>query len=294
MANHFNSIALIARQNRPGLAETLTTLINFLQQQKIDIVVEQQSAGLVSKKNIDIIPFTELGKNVDLIIVIGGDGSLLHAAKAATKFATPVLGVNRGTLGFLTDINPEHVTSEVAAVLAGHFTEEQRFFLQTIIHDAGETVAEGLALNDIVLLPGNEVAQMIEFDINVNKEFVCHQRSDGLIVATPTGSTAYALSAGGPIISPDLDAIVLVPMFPHTLSLRPIVINAHNKVKVTISNHLETKPRVSCDGEAPISIPPGGHIHIEKSQYNLRLIHPQTYDYFHTLRTKLRWGEKLC
>ena len=294
MAKHFNSITLIARQNRPGLTETLTTLVEFLQQQRIKIIVEQQSATLLNDTKITTVEYKELGKNVDLIIVIGGDGSLLHAAKAATRFDTPVLGVNRGTLGFLTDINPEEVTTEVAAVLEGHYKEEQRFFLQTIIHDAGETVAKGLALNDIVLLPGNEVAQMIEFDINVNKEFVCHQRSDGLIVATPTGSTAYALSAGGPIISPDLDAIVLVPMFPHTLSMRPIVINADNKVKVTIANDLETKPRVSCDGETPISIPPGGHIHIAKSEHYLRLIHPQTYDYFHTLRTKLYWGKKLC
>ena len=294
MKKYFRSIALIARQNRPGLADTLATLVNFLQQQHIEVIVEEQSAQLIAELTVTTVNYAKLGKDVDLIIVIGGDGSLLHAAKAATEYDIPVLGVNRGTLGFLTDINPEQVTTEVATVLAGRYTEEQRFFLRTIIHNEGEIVAQGLALNDVVLLPGKDVAHMIEFDIHVNKEFVCHQRSDGLIVATPTGSTAYALSAGGPIISPDLDALVLVPMFPHTLSMRPIAINANNRVKITIANDLATKPRVSCDGETPISIPPGGHIHVEKSKQHLRLVHPQTYNYFHTLRTKLRWGEKLC
>jgi len=294
MKKHFNTIALIARQNRPGLAETLATLVEFLQQQQIKLVVEEQSAKLLKKLNVATVDYQSLGKNVDLIIVIGGDGSLLHAAKAATYYDTPVLGINRGTLGFLTDISPEDATDEVAAVLDGQYAEEQRFFLRTIIHSDGRTVAQGLALNDVVLLPGKDVAHMIEFDIRVNQEFVCHQRSDGLIVSTPTGSTAYALSAGGPIISPDLDALVLVPMFPHTLSMRPIAINANNKVKITIANDLETKPRVSCDGETPISIPQGGHIHVEKSKQYLNLVHPKNYNYFHTLRTKLHWGAKLC
>lgn len=294
MANAFKSIALVARQNRPELAEILVTLVNFLQQHQIDITVEQQSAALLPNQQLRCVAYDDMGKDTDLIIVVGGDGSLLHAAKAATLYDTPVLGINRGTLGFLTDINPNHATTEVAAVLSGDYNEEQRFFLQTLVHGHSKTVAKGLALNDVVLISGKDTAQLIEFDISINKEFVCHQRSDGLIVATPTGSTAYALSAGGPIISPNLDALVLVPMFPHTLSMRPIVINANSTVEITIANDVETKPRISCDAETPINIPAGGHIDISKSERALRLIHPQNYNYFHTLRSKLRWAEKLC
>ena len=294
MANNFKSIALIARPNRPELAEILATLVEFLQQQQVHVVVEQQSAVLLPGHRLSFVNYNELGKEADLIIVVGGDGSLLHAAKATTLYNTPILGINRGTLGFLTDINPEYATAEVAAVIAGAYREERRFFLQASVCDHDKIIAQGLALNDVVLTPGKDIVQMIEFDISINKEFVCHQRSDGLIVATPTGSTAYALSAGGPIISPNLDALVLVPMFPHTLSMRPLVINADSKVKVTIANDAATKPRVNCDAKAPIDVPAGGHIHISKSQHTLRLLHPQHYNYFHTLRSKLRWAEKLC
>jgi NAD+ kinase len=294
MNSQFKRIALIARQNRPGLVETLQSLVDLLRQEDFELVVEEHSAQLIPNSDVQTIDYEQLGAEQDLIIVIGGDGSLLNAAKAAAKYNTPVLGINRGTLGFLTDINPSDVPSKIIDVLEGNYTEEERFFLHMRVHEGGETVAEGLALNEVVLLPGEAAAQMIQFDIRVNHEFVCHQRSDGLIVATPTGSTAYALSAGGPIIKPDLNAIVMVPMFPHTLSMRPILINADNRVKITIDNEQEAKPRVSCDGNAPISIPPGGHIHIDKSDLSLRLLHPAGYNYFQTLRGKLRWGEKLC
>lgn len=294
MKTEFKRIALVGRHNRDGVVDTLQQLVEFLQQENIDVTVEQSSADMLSAIKLTTVEYEDLGKDQDLIIVIGGDGSLLKAAGAAARYNTPVLGINRGTLGFLTDINPDNVIEEVSKILRGKYTEEKRFFLHTRIHDKGHTVSDSLALNDIVLLPGFEEATLIEFDIYVNKEFVAHQRSDGLIVATPTGSTAYALSAGGPIISPGLDALLMVPMLPHTLSMRPIVVSADRKIKVTISNDLETKPRVSCDGQPPISIPPGGHIHIDKSDLSLRLIHPENYNYFQTLRSKLQWGGQLC
>lgn len=294
MNTEFKRIALVGRHNRDGVVDTLQQLVEFLQQENVEVTLEQSSADMLSISKLTTVEYKDLGKDQDLIIVIGGDGSLLKAAGAAAQYNTPVLGINRGTLGFLADINPDDVIEEVGKILHGKYTEEKRFFLHTRIHDAGKTVSDSLALNDIVLLPGFEAATLIEFDIYVNKDFVSHQRSDGLIVATPTGSTAYALSAGGPIISPGLDALVMVPMLPHTLSMRPIVISADKKIKVTISNDLETKPRVSCDGQPPISIPPGGHIHIDKSELSLRLIHPENYNYFETLRSKLQWGGKLC
>ena len=295
MSKPFKTIALIARQNRPELTDTLLSLATHLQTKDYDLLVETQTAKLIPEMKLKTIPYQELGKDTDLIIVIGGDGSLLYAAKAALKYNTPVIGINRGTLGFLTDINPDDCLEKIDEILGGKYQEEQRLVLETIIHDGGgNIVGQSLALNDVVLLPSKDSARMIQFKVAINKEFVVSQRSDGLIVATPTGSTAYALSGGGPILSPNLNAITLVPMFPHTLTMRPIVVSADSKVKITITNNVETKPRVSCDGETPLDVPADGHIHINKSQYMLRLLHPQDYDYFHTLRTKLHWGAELC
>lgn len=292
MKTQFKRIALIARQDRPGLAETLITLVRFLKKHDIDFVVEESSKPLLSQENCRYISYDNVGKDVDLVIVIGGDGSLLRAAKVASQYDTPILGVNRGSLGFLTDINPEDMTEKVAAVLEGHYTQEHRALLSMIMHhEGGAIVAEKIALNDVVLLPGKEAARLIEFDVNVDKRFLCHQRGDGLIVATPTGSTAYTLSAGGPIIEPDLNAHVIVPLLPHTLSMRPIVVSATKAIKITIANDTESLPIVSCDGETPIALPAGGHIHITQSHRSLRLLHPVNYDYFHTLRSKLHWGE---
>lgn len=295
MSTLFKTIALIARQNRPELTDTLFSLCSHLQNEGYNLLVETQTATLIPTLNVKTTPYPELGKATDLIIVIGGDGSLLHAAKAALKYNVPIIGINRGTLGFLTDINPDDCLERIDEILGGKYQEEQRLVLETIIHDGGgNIVSQSLALNDVVLLPSKDSARMIQFDVAINKEFVCSQRSDGLIVATPTGSTAYALSGGGPILSPNLNAITLVPMFPHTLTMRPIVVSADSKVKITISNNVETKPRVSCDGETPLVIPADGHIHINKSQYTLRLLHPEDYGYYDTLRKKLHWGTALC
>jgi len=228
----------------------------------------------------------------------------------------PVLGVNRGRLGFLADIHPGELYTKIGEILDGNYFEETRFLLTsfetgssslndsqkktTIPHSAQESkrvskhqtkngIKLGDALNDIVLLPG-EFAHMIEFSVYVNDQFICTQRADGLIVTTPTGSTAYALSGGGPILHPALDAIALVPMFPHTLSSRPIVVAGNSRIEIVISKDNETSPRISCDGEARIPILPGHQVQIHKKAQELRLVHPMDYNYFQTLRTKLHWG----
>ena len=198
----------------------------------------------------------------------------------------PILGINRGQLGFLTDINPDEATQKIDEVLEGKFTEEHRFFL--------ETADDELALNEVVLLPGKDAARLIEFEIYIDKAFVCSQRSDGLIVSTPTGSTAYALSGGGPIIHPGLEAIALVPMLPHTLSMRPIVVSANSHIDIVIANDTETHPHVSCDGQSPVPVAAGGRISIQNSKKSLRLILPGNYEYFQTLREKLNWGRRSC
>ena len=201
-----------------------------------------------------------------------------------------MLGINRGRLGFLTDISPNEF-EKIETILKGNYKEEMRFLLGMKAKHDNKVIARGVAINDIVLLPG-DIAKMIEFDIYVNDEFVCHQRADGLIVTTPTGSTAYALSGGGPILHPQLDAVALIPMFPHTLSSRPIVIDGDSEIKIGISRENEVSPYVSYDGQPRAPLLPEGSIYISKYQHQLRLIHPRDYNYYDTLRRKLDWEKR--
>lgn len=288
----FKTVGLMGRQRKEDISDTLLALKQFLQSRKIAVIVEHETANWFPIGGLATYPRDTLGKHCDLIIVVGGDGSLLNAARAATLQQTPLLGINRGRLGFLTDIHPQELTTKVAAVLDGHYIEEQRFLLSAEIKHEERWIARDIALNDMVLMPG-DVAHMIEFSLNIDEQFVCSQRADGLITATPTGSTAYALSGGGPILHPGLDAIVLVPMFPHTLSSRPLVVPAKSAIKITIDQQNETCPCFSCDGQTRIPIPLGASIHIKKMEKKLSLIHPLDYNYFTTLREKLHWNTKL-
>ncbi len=286
----FKKIALMGRQRHNGIVETLLTLYRHLQTRDCQAVFEYETALHVSEQTLPNVPSDQLHKTSDLIIVVGGDGSLLHAAHIAVSQNLPVLGVNRGRLGFLTDIYPDEL-SKIDQVLAGEYSEEQRFLLSAQIMRNNQIIAQTQALNDIVLLPG-AVVHMIEFNISINQQFVCHQRADGIIIATPTGSTAYALSGGGPILHPQLEAIVLVPMFPHTLTNRPIVVSADSLISIQISDNNDIAPSVSGDGQARIRIERGDSLHIRKHPTPLRLIHPIDYNYFQTLRTKLHWQSK--
>lgn len=285
--NVFQKVALIGRQ-RGDITETLIAVENYLRSEHVDVIFEQDTAGLLSISPKTIIPVNELGNYCDLIIAVGGDGSLLKAAKIAVNQNLPVLGINRGRLGFLTDIRPEEL-SKIGTVLKGEYIEEKRFLLTSKIIFEDRVLNEQNALNDVVLFPGT-IAHMIEFAININQRFVATQRADGLIIATPTGSTAYALSGGGPILQPGLNAIVLVPMFPHTLSNRPLVVSGESVIEIIIGKENEASPTISCDGQARMEIPIGGKIKITRKTEELRLIHPTDYNYFETLRTKLGWS----
>lgn len=284
---HFHKILLMGRPGVEGVPETLLALKDYLLSLNATLLIEKNTSTMMGKHKLPVAVTDKIPEDCDLIIVVGGDGSLLTAAHIALPYHLPVLGINRGRLGFLTDIHPDELT-KISAVLSGHYREEKRFLLQTKLTANDKTLDENIALNDVVLLPG-DVAQMIEFEIFVNEQFVCSQRADGMIVATPTGSTAYALSGGGPILHPSLNAVVLVPMFPHTLSSRPIVISGDSRIVMNISASNETSPYVSCDGISRIPVPPGGKIEISKKPELLRLIHPVDYHYFNTLREKLNW-----
>lgn len=286
----FNRVALMGREGTKQVPETLNALADYLISKKKEVVVEASAAEMLLSHNLPIVPAFEIRQHADLLIVVGGDGSMLNAAHLAAPQGVPVLGINRGRLGFLTDIHPDQLTA-IDAILEGHYQEESRFLLSAMISKDDGSLTHQLALNDIVLLPG-DVAKMIEFEIYINDEFVCYQRADGLIVTTPTGSTAYALSGGGPIMHPSLDAIALVPMFPHTLSSRPIVVQGNSKVRVLITKENDVSPSVSSDGQTTLAVSPGGTVEIQKNKQTLRLIHPNDYNYYDTLRRKLDWEKR--
>ncbi|KTD15990.1 NAD kinase [Legionella lansingensis] len=292
MKQKFKRVILYARQHRAnqGVSESLHRLVDFLQHEQVDTYLDIDTATYFDVK-LPILERNLMGKKQDLIVVVGGDGSLLSAARMAIKVNVPVIGINRGRLGFLTDISPNNIEHHLGAVLAGKYEEEHRFLLHTCIHD-GETIYfQGDALNDVVLSRGNET-HLIEFDVFINQRFVSRYRSDGMILSTPTGSTAYALSAGGPIMHPQLNAIVLVPMFSHSLSSRPFVVDGEVKIDLKISERNENDLNISCDGHESRLVKPGQLVSIEKNTQQLRLLHPIDYHYYDTLRIKLGWESK--
>ena len=286
----FKRVILYARQHRAnqGISETLQRLIDYLRIQKIETFLDCDTADGFDI-SLPILPRHAMDEKHDLIVVVGGDGSLLSAARMAIKVNVPVIGINRGRLGFLTDILPDELEERLGPVLAGKYYEERRFLLHMRIHDQDNTYFEGDALNDVVLSRGNET-HLIAFDVHINQQFVSHYRSDGLILATPTGSTAYALSAGGPIMHPQLNAIVMVPMFSHSLNTRPLVIDGQSIVEIRISDRNENQLQISCDGHESSYVKPGQQVTIEKNMRELQLLHPDDYHYYDTLRIKLGWG----
>jgi len=289
--SQFNIIGIIGRVKNTGVKETIKALVDYLHQMALDVIIDAETAESLDHSDIPTLPHQELGKKVDLIIVVGGDGSLLHAAHNVIAHQKPILGINRGSLGFLTDIHPTEL-GKIRAILEGKYTVEKRFLLTAHVIHHEKTLGQDDALNEVAMIP-DAIPHMIEFEIYIDNQFVCSQDSDGLIVATPTGSTAYALSGGGPILHPQLDAIVLVPMFPHTLTNRPIVVRGDQEIRIIVSPNNATSPRISCDGRAYLNTPPGSHIVIQKKPMPLNLIHPLDYNYYETLRSKLHWGTKL-
>lgn len=291
MSNTFHTIGLIGKPNHEGTNLTLKRLHHWLTMQGFDVLVEERVASDVGSHTYSV-DLLEIGEKCDLAIVVGGDGNMLGAARVLARFDIAVIGVNRGNLGFLTDLPPDSFEEALSKVLDGEFDTEQRFLLEAEVHRHGELKSSNTAVNEAVLHPG-KIAHMIEFEVYIDDKFMYSQRADGMIVSTPTGSTAYSLSAGGAILTPNLEAMILVPMFPHTLSCRPIVVDACSIIKLVVSPHNGDNLEVSCDGHVNLSVLPGDEIIVKRSADTLRLIHPKGHNYFHVLRSKLGWGSKL-
>jgi len=285
----FKNIGITGRE---GVDDSLKVLISFLATQNVVVYLCDSIAPMLPDSACEVCTPRKLGEVCDLIIVLGGDGSLLGAVRSLTRRNVPILGINRGRLGFLTDILPDEIESRVGAVLRGEYSQESRFLLSAQVMRNGESIGRSEAFNDVVLNSGSS-AQMIAFDLYVDDEFVYRQRSDGLIVATPTGSTAYSLSAGGPIMHPKLDAVVLVPMFPHTLSSRPILVDGNSDIKIIINEANETHLPVTCDGQVQIGAMAGDVVHIKKRRNKMKLIHPLDHSFYASCRDKLGWGSRL-
>ena len=292
MKQSFNNIGIIGKPNNPEVAETAKILYEHLASKVDTVLVEETVAGQLSNTPENVVTRTELAENSDLVIVVGGDGSMLNASRLLVNYDVPVLGINRGYLGFLTDIGPSDMIQKVDEVLAGNYREELRFLLLARVIRDGKLISESEALNDIVLYPG-EISKMLEFEVYIDDAFAFSSRSDGIIVSTPTGSTAYALSGGGPIMHPSIDAVLLVPMHPHTLTMRPIVVNIESNIDLVVAESNKHQPQVSYDGQLTFPLEHGDKITIRKKSRQLWLLHPADYDYYHTLRTKLGWGTKL-
>jgi NAD+ kinase len=236
-----------------------------------------------------LCPEHSFATRADLIIAIGGDGTLLYAARLVAGHSVPLLGVNRGRLGFLTDVSPTSMLEDIDTVLAGRYTEDRRSLLAARLERRAAQPIEALALNDVVVGKW-ETGRTMDFETTINGRFVNSHSGDGIVIATATGSTAYALSCGGPIVEPDLDVWVLAPICPHTLSDRPIVVRAGSKIELRMADRLGSHAQVTCDGTAIGDLEQGDTLFVEGSDAQITLLHPPGYDYYRLLRSKLHWG----
>lgn len=273
----FKSIGVIAKRDHIHIKEYLCKVLSFLHKRDLNIF------NLNSKAEIET-----LGGNCDLVIVIGGDGTLLQAARLLAQYNVYLLGINLGRLGFLTDISPTEIEKYLDEILTGKFIEEKRFLIRAKVYRDNNYLCECNAFNDIVIHRGN-MPHLLTFDTSINGHFVNKQRADGLVVSTPTGSTAYALSAGGPLIHPSLNALLLVTICPHTLSSRPLVVDGNSDIEIIIDPQQRGLAQLNSDGVLYHELEQGDRIIIEKHQH-VSLIHPQGYDHYATLRAKLNWG----
>lgn len=286
----FNTIGVITKPEAESVRQPLQSLFEFLKNKDCNVVIDEQISDEINSYNFKKASREEIGNQCDLAIVVGGDGTILNAVRSLTHANVPLLGINVGRLGFLADISPDELESSLTEILNGSYREEQRLLLEMQVLRDGKVIFEGDAFNDVVVHI-RDVARMIEFETRINDEFVNHQRADGIVVSTPTGSTAYALSSGGPILHATLEVITLVPISPHTLSSRPLVVNAESLIDILVCNTKEGIAQATCDGHLSTDVYVGDHIKIKRKAEKITLLHPKQYNYFEILRAKLHWSE---
>jgi NAD+ kinase len=289
MTDCFKRIGIIGKYADTTVGETLHALRDYLQTREAELLLDEATGDIWPEHGLETACRDALGRRCDLIIVVGGDGTFLNAARSLAIHDPALLGINLGRLGFLTDISPSEMTERLDEILSGRYSEDERFLLHCRIFRDGEVISESDAFNDVVVHKW-DVARMIEVDTYVNGTYVNTLRSDGLIVSTPTGSTAYALSGGGPILQPCLNAVILVPICPHTMSNRPIVVDADTVIEIMVKGQEQSHAQVSCDGQINLGLVAGDRIQIRKKEHTVRLIHPDEHDHFQILRAKLNWG----
>ncbi|BBP03958.1 NAD kinase [Sulfuriferula plumbiphila] len=290
MSEIFQTIALVGKYDSPEIGEALLRLADFLRGRGHDVLIARNTAEHIGSAIYPIAELAEIGSRADLAVVLGGDGTMLSIARMLMKDDIPLMGVNQGHLGFLTDVPVEAMFESMAAILDGEYVAEQRLLLNAGIVRDGEEIFAACAFNDVVVSKASS-GRLIEFEVFIDGDFVYRQRSDGLIIATPTGSTAYALSAGGPILHPTLEAFVLVPICAHTLSARPIAVNSRSAVELRLI--VAGDARVYFDGQRHFDVQVGDRIMVSRAPKTLRLLHPKNYSYYFTLRHKLHWGTQL-
>lgn len=262
----FKTIALVGKPRNDINLQMHKNLFHWLMERGYQVLVEKEVAITLELPFEHLATLEEIGRRAQLAIVIGGDGNMLGRARVLAKYDIPLIGINRGNLGFLTDIDPKNAYSQLEACLErGEFFVEERFLLEAKIERASEIVSTSNAVNEAVIHPA-KIAHMIDFHVYINDKFAFSQRSDGLIVSTPTGSTAYSLSAGGPILTPNLNAIALVPMFPHTLTSRPLVVDGDSKISIRFAEHNTSQLEVGCDSQITLPFTPDDVVHIQKKR----------------------------
>jgi len=289
MEKTFKTIALIGKYNSPEIAEPLLKLADFLVKRGVTVLIDKLTGAHIRNSPYPVHELEDLGRDAELAIVLGGDGTMLNIARTLAPFDVALVGVNQGRLGFLTDISLDTMYETISAILDGQCVTEDRMLLQGEIHRDGKQVLDVLAFNDVVVSKGVE-GNMVEFDARINGEFIYHQRSDGLIIATPTGSTAYALSAGGPIVHPSLRVIALVPVSPHTLSNRPIVVSSDSVIEIILSS--DSDARAHFDSHSHFALREGDRVMVKRYPHTISLLHPIGHSYYRMLREKLNWNRE--
>jgi NAD+ kinase len=289
MNKRFSRVALVGKVEDARVADSMAALASHLHARGVSVTIDENAAIDGLPHGIARKPLRELGGHADLIVAIGGDGTMLFAAQLALARSVPLFGVNRGRLGFLTDVLPNEMIDDVDAVLAGRFETDTRALLAArLTHEDGRAF-DYRALNDVVV-QRHETGRMVELEIRIDGNFVNTHGGDGLVIASSTGSTAYALSCGGPIIHPSLAAVVIAPISPHTLSDRPIVVQRESEVEIRLVERAASKAQVTCDGALLGELGPRSRLTVAPAPEQVTLLHPPGHDYFRLLRSKLHWG----